>query len=235
MPERILIIEDDEDIANIERDFLEINGFEVRRESNGAKGLESALNGEFSLILLDIMLPDKSGYEICKAIRSHTDIPILMVTAKDGEPDKVRGLGLGADDYIVKPFSPVELVARVRAHIARFNRLTGRTANTVLENTEITAGNLTVNPKTRRVFVSSVEIELTNKEYELLYFLASNPDIVFSHEQIYNTIWGEDMYGELETVAVHINRLRKKINQRNPAQEEYIQTVRGAGYRFSKH
>jgi DNA-binding response OmpR family regulator len=233
MPDRILIIEDDADIANIERDFLEINGFEVSHENNGAKGIEKALAGNFSLVLLDLMLPDKNGYEICKAIRAHTDIPSLRVTAQDGDGEKVRGFGLGADDYIVKPFSPVELVARVQAHIARFNRLTGKSSIKNSENKEIVTGNLTVNHTTRRVFVSGNEIELANKEYELLHFLISNPEMVFSHEQIYDKIWGKDMCGELETVTVHINRLRKKINQHDPAQAGYIQTVRGAGYRFS--
>jgi DNA-binding response OmpR family regulator len=227
---KILIIEDDAAIAEIERDFLEINGFETVIESNGIKGMERALNGGFDLILLDIMLPGKSGYDICKSIREKIDIPILMVTARTGDIDKVRGLGLGADDYISKPFSPTELVARVKTHIARYERLTKNSLVTP-EVKEIDMGWLVLNSGTRRVMVFGREISLANKEYELLYFFASNPEMVFSRERIYDQLWGENMYGDLKTVTVHIKRLREKI-ERDPANPRHIQTVWGAGYRF---
>jgi DNA-binding response OmpR family regulator len=227
---KILIIEDDEAIAEVERDFLEISGFEVVIEQNGIKGMEKALTGAFDLILLDLMLPGRSGYEICKSIREKVDIPILIVTARLEDVDKVRGFGLGADDYISKPFSPTELVARVKAHIARYGRLTKNGSLTEAAE-EINIGWLVLNTGARRAMVSGQEINLTNKEYELLYFFASNPEIVFSKERIYNQIWGENMYGDLKTVTVHIKRLREKI-ERDPVNPRHIQTAWGAGYRF---
>ncbi|GHV03485.1 DNA-binding response regulator [Spirochaetia bacterium] len=235
---RILIIEDDDTIAELERDFLEINGFETMRESDGVKGMERALSGGFDLILLDLMLPGIDGFHICRAIRDKINVPILMVTARGEETDKIRGLGLGADDYITKPFTPAELVARIKSHIARFRRIlesagaseSAPSESKIIAN-DIIAGDLTINPAARRVFVSETEIELANKEYELLFFLASNPEIVFDKEKIYNKIWGEDMYGGINTVKEHINRLRKKI-EKDPANPVHIQTVWGAGYRF---
>jgi DNA-binding response OmpR family regulator len=227
---KILIIEDDAAIAAVERDFLEIDGFEVCHETNGIKGMERALSGGFALILLDLMLPGKNGYEICRAIREKIDIPVLMVTARIEDIDKIRGLGLGADDYISKPFSPTELVARVKAHIARYERLTKNRAS-LKPGSEIDLGWLKINQATHRVFLHENEMALTNKEYELLYFLVSNAEIVFSKEQLYDKIWGEDMYGDMKTVAVHINRLREKIEP-NSTKQEHIQTVWGAGYRF---
>ncbi|GHU70917.1 DNA-binding response regulator [Spirochaetia bacterium] len=236
---RILIIEDDDTIAELERDFLEINGFETMRESDGVKGMERALSGGFDLILLDLMLPGIDGFHICRAIRDKINVPILMVTARGEETDKIRGLGLGADDYITKPFTPAELVARIKSHIARFRRIlesagtseSAPTSITSKSTSDIIAGDLTINPAARRVFVSETEIELANKEYELLFFLASNPEIVFDKEKLYNKIWGEDMYGGINTVKEHINRLRKKI-EKDPANPVHIQTVWGAGYRF---
>ncbi|GHU77119.1 DNA-binding response regulator [Spirochaetia bacterium] len=237
--ERILIIEDDDTIAGLERDFLEINGFETARESDGIKGRERAISGGFDLILLDLMLPGMDGYALCRAIRDKTTVPILMVTARGEEIDKVRGLGLGADDYITKPFTPAELVARIKSHIARYKRiteaarLTATVTKTAAPESEIIVSDLVINPAARRVFVAETEIELTNKEYELLFFLASNPEIVFDKEKIYSKIWGEDMYGDLNTVKEHINRLRKKI-EKDPANPVHIQTVWGAGYRFCR-
>jgi DNA-binding response OmpR family regulator len=228
---KILIIEDDKAIAEVERDFLEINGFEVSIESDGIKGMEQALKGSFNLILLDLMLPGKSGYEICKAIREKIDIPILMVTARIEDVDKVRGLGLGADDYISKPFSPAELVARVKSHIARYERLKGSAKLLETKNEKIIVENLRILPSTRRVYSFDKEVVLTNKEYELLLFLVSNSEIVFSREGLYNQIWGDNMYGDLKTVTVHINRLREKI-EKDPANPRHIQTVWGVGYRF---
>ena len=233
MPEtkaKILIIEDDREIAAIEKDFLEINGFEVVIENDGLEGQKNALSGDFALIILDLMLPGKDGMAICKDIRNKIDIPILMVTARMEDNEKIRGLGFGADDYIVKPFSPTELVARVKSHINRYERLT-KASLTRQKGDEIDFGWLRINKSTHRVFLNENEITLTHKEYDLLFFLASNPDMVFNKEQIYDRIWGEDMYGDLKTVAVHINRLREKT-EKNPNEPEHIQTVWGAGYRF---
>ncbi|MDR2770507.1 MAG: response regulator transcription factor [Clostridiales Family XIII bacterium] len=229
---KILIVEDDTAIAEIERDFLEIDGFAVTIEADGVKGMSAALSGEFDLIVLDGMLPGKDGFAVCREIRGKIDIPVLMVTARTADVDKIRGLGLGADDYISKPFSPTELAARVKSHIARYERLK-RGADKRADERAPDFGYLRIEPQSRRVFVNGTETELKNKEYELLYFLASNAEIVFSKEHLYERIWGMDAYGDTKTVAVHIGRLREKIEQ-DPAKPEHIQTVRGAGYRFKR-
>lgn len=226
---KILIIEDDSSIASIERDYLIANGYYVDIQMDGESGLKSALTGEYDLILLDIMLPKMDGFEICRKVRPHINVPILMVTAKKDDIDKIRGLGIGADDYISKPFSPSELVARVKSHISMFERLTSD--NYKKEEKEIIVGSIRINPNSRRAYVKDIEVELKNKEYELLLFLVTNADIVFSKETLYERIWGMDSYGDNATVAVHINRLREKIEQ-NPSFPNYIQTVWGAGYRF---
>jgi DNA-binding response OmpR family regulator len=226
---KVLIIEDDADIAALEKDFLEINGFTAVIENNGIKGMEAALSGGFALVLLDLMLPGKDGISVCREVRAKIDIPIIMVTARGEDTDKVRGLGLGADDYITKPFSMTELVARVKAHIARYERLTQNAGGK--KTGSIDFGWLQINQGARRVFLNGNEIDLTNKEYELLIFLASHQEMVFSKEQLYDKIWGEDMCGEIQTVAVHINRLREKI-ETDPANPAHIQTVWGTGYRF---
>lgn len=226
---KVLIIEDDKAIAEIERDFLEIDGFETTIVSDGNNGLEQALTGQYDLILLDLMLPGMDGYDICRKIRRKIDVPILMVTAKIEDVDKVRGLGLGADDYISKPFSPTELVARVKANLAQYERLKSNDASN--KSDEIHIGCVSLNQLTHRVFVNGDEIELKNKEYELLLFLMTNPDIVFSKEHIYERLWGMDAFGDLKTVAVHVNRLRDKI-EADPQNPVHIQTVWGAGYRF---
>ena len=234
---KILIIEDDISIAEMVRDFLVIDGFDVYIETDGLKGCKKALAEKYDLILLDLMLPNMSGYDICRNIRSEIDVPILMVTAKDEDTDKIRGLGLGADDYISKPFSPTELVARVKAHLAQYERLTskneskGISGKSVKRGNELKAGPILVNISTHRVYLHGTEIELKNKEYELLTFLISNPDIVFSKEHLYERLWGMDALGDLKTVGVHISRLREKIEQ-DPQNPIYIQTVWGAGYRF---
>ena len=222
--DKILIIEDDVAIAEIERDYLELDGFAVEIAADGNVGLERGLSGEHSLILLDLMLPGMDGFAICRALREQIDVPILMVTARQEDIDKIRGLGLGADDYIEKPFSPSVLVARVKAHLARYRRLTGseRTSG------EIQIGGIRLNEETHRVYVDGREVELTNKEYELLLFFMLNVDVVFSREQLYERIWGWDAMGDSATVAVHINRLRKKIEQ-DPANPRYIVSVWGAG------
>ncbi|MDR1106576.1 MAG: response regulator transcription factor, partial [Treponema sp.] len=227
--QKILIIEDDKDIAALEKDFLEINGFETAIVNNGVKGTERALSNQFSLVLLDLMLPGKDGIAVCREIRTKIDVPILMVTARNEDVDKVRGLGIGADDYITKPFSMTELVARVKSHIARYERLT-KHAGQRKKTDEIDFGWFQINHAARRVFVNGGEITVANKEYELLYFLAGHAETVFSKEQLYDKIWGEDMYGDMKTVAVHINRLRDKI-EKNPSNPLHIQTVWGAGYR----
>ena len=226
--DKILIIEDDVAIAEIERDYLELDGFAVEIAADGNVGLERGLSGEHSLILLDLMLPGMDGFAICRALREQIDVPILMVTARQEDIDKIRGLGLGADDYIEKPFSPSVLVARVKAHLARYRRLTGseRTSG------EIQIGGIRLNEETHRVYVDGREVELTNKEYELLLFFMLKVDVVFSREQLYERIWGWDAMGDSATVAVHINRLRKKIEQ-DPANPRYIVSVWGAGYRFN--
>lgn len=225
---RILIIEDDTSIAEIERDFLEIEGFHTQMATDGLTGLNMALSQSFDLIILDLMLPGMSGYEICRAIREKIDIPILMVTAKSEVADTVRGLGLGADDYIAKPFSPTELLARVKANLAQYERLK---KEGMQSSAEVQAGPIRMNKMTHRVYVHQREVEFKNKEFELLLLFVSNPDVVFSKEQLYERIWGMDAVGDLKTVAVHINRLREKI-ERNPQNPVHLLTVWGAGYRF---
>ena len=227
---KILIIEDDISIAEIERDFLEIEGFEVTIEHDGSEGCKKAKSQKFDMILLDLMLPNMNGIDICRSIRAEVDVPIIMVTAKGEEADKVRGLGLGADDYITKPFSPTELVARVRANLAQYDRLRSK-SEPDKRTDELHVGAVSLNLASRRVYVHGTEVELKHKEYELLTFLASNPDIVFSKEHLYERIWGMDAFGDLKTVAVHINRLREKI-EKDPQNPVHIQTVWGAGYRF---
>lgn len=226
--QKILIIEDDTAIAAIERDYLVIDHFEVEIAPDGRSGMEKALQGSFDLILLDLMLPGIDGFTVCRRLRESLDIPILMVTARREDIDKIRGLGLGADDYIEKPFSPSVLVARVKAHLAQYARLkdTDRIATA-----EIRIGSIRINTDTRRVYVNGIEIDLKNKEYELLLFMALNIDMVFSRETLYERIWGMGAMGDNATVAVHINRLRDKIED-DPGNPRHIQTVRGAGYRF---
>lgn len=231
---KILIIEDDSSIAEIERDFLEIEGFIVAIATDGTEGYKLAFSGQFDLILLDLMLPGMSGIEICRAIRDKIDIPIIMVTAKAEEVDMIRGLGLGADDYVSKPFSPTALVAKVKSNLAQYDRLKKGNNNGGVGGgklREIKIGRVKINPLTHRVYVGEDEVELKNKEYELLLFLMSNPDMVFSKELLYERIWGMDAFGDLKTVAVHINRLREKI-ENDPQNPVYLQTVWGAGYRF---
>ena len=226
--QKILIVEDDEAIAAIERDYLELDGFTTEIAPDGPTGLERGLGGEFSLILLDLMLPGLDGFEVCRRLREKLDIPILLVTARQEDVDKIRGLGLGADDYIEKPFSPRVLAARVKAHLARYERLTKPEKQTG----EISLGGVTLNTDTRRVFVDGQEVELKNKEFELLLYLMLNADVVFSRDALYEAIWGMDALGDNATVAVHINRLREKI-EADPANPRYIQTVWGAGYKFA--
>ncbi|HNR64870.1 MAG TPA: response regulator transcription factor [Atribacterota bacterium] len=227
--ENILIIEDQQSIAELIKDYLEINNFGVDIKNNGLEGLEEALSKDYDLILLDLMLPDLDGFEICKKIRKEKNIPILIISARGEDIDKIRGLGLGADDYISKPFSPNELVARVKAHLSRFNRLTGKTEKT---KNEISIKNLTINQIARRVYLDNKEITFTTKEFEILNFLASHPNIVFSKERLYERIWGDDSYGDITTIAVHIKKIRDKI-EKDPQKPRFIDTLWGSGYRFN--
>ena len=227
MPKHILIVEDDADIAAIERDYLELGGYAVTIAPDGTTGLDAALHQPFDLILLDVMLPGVDGFTICKAVRAEKDIPILMVTARGEDVDKIRGLGFGADDYIEKPFSPSVLVARVKAHLAQYARL--KPAADAPQH--ITAGPLTADPATRTIAKNGVEIPLKNKEYELLLFLMRHPEQVFSREDLYEMIWGLESMGDNMTVAVHMNRLREKIED-TPSDPKLLQTVWGVGYRL---
>lgn len=226
---KILIIEDDPNIARLEEDYLEIEGMDVTCASDGLVGLSKAQNQEWDLILLDLMLPGIDGFEILKKLRDETDIPMLMVSARDEDIDKIRALGLGADDYVTKPFSPSELVARVKSHLKRYQRIAGKQ----VENEEIVIGGLTIQMRSHRVFVDDKEVTLTTKEYELLHFLAVNADIIFSRDQLFDRIWDNGSYGDIGTVAVHIQKIRKKI-EKDPANPRYIETVWGAGYRMNK-
>lgn len=225
---QILIIEDDKNIAELERDYLEADGFSASIAATGEQGLKEALEGEYSLILLDIMLPGVDGYSICRSIREKKEIPVLFVSARREDVNKIRGLGLGADDYIVKPFSPSELVARVKAHIARYERLSpcGTAAGS-----RLISGELQIDIAARRVFVSGREAVLTNKEFDLLTFLAQHPNQVFSKDVLFDRIWGMDSIGETSTVTVHVNRIREKIEP-DAQSPRFIETVWGAGYRF---
>ena len=229
---KILIIEDDLSIAELQRDYLEVSGFEVSIDTNGADGINHAIEQDFDLFIVDIMLPDANGFEICREIRKRKETPILVVSAKDSDIDKIRALGLGADDYMIKPFSPNELVARVQAHITRFERLkeTFGGDRDVSED-KITLGELVINTSSRTVLLAGKDISLTNKEFDLLTMLAQIPNSVLSKEKILNHVWGVDAYVETATVAVHVNRLREKI-ERDPSNPEHIQTVWGIGYRY---
>ena len=227
--DRILIIEDDPAIARIERDYLELSGFSVTLREDGESGLQEALRGECDIILLDVMLPGMDGFTVCSRLRETLDIPILLVTARTEDMDKIRGLGFGADDYIEKPFSPSVLVARVRANLAQYRRLKQGSR----EDGVLRSGGLTLDPRSRRVFLDGREVELKNKEYELLLFFMRNAGMVFDRETLYERVWGMEALGDNATVSVHINRLREKLED-DPADPRYIQTVRGAGYRFRK-
>lgn len=228
---KVLIIEDDVNIRSLEKDYLEVNSFDVETAADGITGLEKALNDDFSLVLLDIMLPGMDGLEVCQKVREKKDIPIIMVSAKKEDLDKIKGLGYGADDYIVKPFSPSELVARVIAHISRYERLTAKQKETQIQTIEIDG--LKLDGKSRRAFIGDKEIILTNKEFDLLYHLANSPDTVFSKEELFNEIWQYDSIGETSTVTVHVNRIRDKIKEIDPSLD-FIHTVWGKGYRFKR-
>ena len=228
MSKRILIVEDEESIADLEKDYLELSGFEVEVANDGETGLRRGLAVEFDLIILDLMLPGVDGFEICRQIRGQKNTPIIMVSAKKDDIDKIRGLGLGVDDYVTKPFSPSELVARVKAHISRYERLIGSTA---LQNDVIEIRGLKIDKTDRRVYVDGEEKVFTNKEFDLLTFLASNPNKVFSKDELFNKIWNMESIGDIATVTVHIKKIREKI-EFDTSKPQYIETVWGVGYRF---
>ncbi len=225
---RILIIEDDLSIAELERDYLEINGFDVDIEVDGEKGLQKALSTPYDMILLDLMLPKIEGFEICKLIRNEKNIPILMISAKKEDIDKIRGLGLGADDYITKPFSPGELVARVKSHMTRYQRLVGEAID---KKEVIEIRGLYIDKLSRRVFINNEEVFLTTKEYDVLTFLASNPNRVYTKEELFERLWGMESFGDIATVTVHIRKIREKV-ELDTSNPQYIETIWGVGYRF---
>lgn len=225
---KILIVEDEEAIADLEKDYLELSDFEVTIENTGDKGLETALSGDYDLVILDLMLPGIDGFEVCKKIREEKNIPIIMVSAKKDDIDKIRGLGLGADDYMTKPFSPSELVARVKAHMARYDRLVGSNQKT---NDIIEIRGLKIDKTARRVYVNGEEKIFTTKEFDLLTFLAENPNHVYSKEELFREIWDMDSIGDIATVTVHIKKIREKI-EFDTAKPQYIETIWGVGYRF---
>ena len=225
---RILIIEDEEAIADLEKDYLELSGFEVKICNTGDEGLQTALREEFDLIVLDLMLPGLDGFEVCKKIREDKNIPIIMVSAKKEDIDKIRGLGMGADDYMTKPFSPSELVARVKAHLARYDRLVGSSNK---NNDVIEIRGIRIDKTARRVIVDGEEKAFTGKEFDLLTFLAEHPNHVYTKEELFREIWDMDSIGDIATVTVHIKKIREKI-EFDSAKPQYIETIWGVGYRF---
>jgi DNA-binding response OmpR family regulator len=225
---RVLIIEDDPNIAELERDYLHLHGYRADIAGDGAQGLKMALSGQYDVIVVDLMLPQKNGYEIVKEVRRKYEIPVIIVSAKSEEIDKIRGLDYGADDYLTKPFSPAELTARVKSHIRRYERLQGKSNNVEV----ISHKGLEIHTTAHKVYVNGREVMMTTKEYELLLFLASNPDIVFTKEHLFDSVWGSDYCGDAATVPVHIQKVRKKI-EKDPSNPEMIETLWGTGYRFN--
>ncbi len=224
----VLIIEDDRNIAELERDYLKLNGYRAEVVDDGALGLQKAVSGAYDVIIVDLMLPNKDGYEIIKEVRKKLEIPVIVVSAKSEDIDKIRGLDYGADDYLTKPFSPAELTARIKSHIRRYERLKGENASSEV----ISHKGMEINTAAHKVFINGREVQMTAKEYELLVFLASNPNIVFTKGHIFDTIWGDDYYGDTATVAVHVQKIRKKI-EKDPGNPEFIETLWGTGYRFN--
>ena len=225
---KILIVEDEVAIADLEKDYLELSGFEVEIENDGKSGLDRALKEDFDLFILDLMLPEVDGFEICRQIREKKNTPILMVSAKKDDIDKIRGLGLGADDYVTKPFSPSELVARVKAHLARYERLIG---SNMPENDIVEIRGIRIDKTARRVWVNGEEKQFTTKEFDLLTFLAEHPNHVFTKEELFREIWDMESIGDIATVTVHIKKIREKI-ELNTTKPQYIETIWGVGYRF---
>lgn len=225
---KILIVEDEETIADLEKDYLELSGFEVEVANDGDSGLEKALQEEYDLLILDLMLPGVDGFEICRKVRDEKNTPIIMVSAKKDDIDKIRGLGLGADDYMTKPFSPSELVARVKAHLARYDRLIRSMAE---KNKVIEIRGLKIDTTARRVWVNGEERTFTTKEFDLLSFLAAHPNHVYSKDELFQKIWDMESVGDIATVTVHIKKIREKIEM-DTSNPQYIETIWGVGYRF---
>lgn len=225
---RILIIEDEEAIAELEKDYLEMSGFETTIEADGSRGLDRALNEDYALVILDLMLPGIDGFSVCKEIREKKNTPIIMVSAKKDDIDKIRGLGLGADDYMTKPFSPSEMVARVNAHLARYERLVGSGSNA---NEIVEIRGLKIDKTARRVYIDGEEKIFTTKEFDLLTFLAQNPNHVYTKEELFRNIWDMESVGGIATVTVHIKKIREKI-EKDSGNPQYIETIWGVGYRF---
>ena len=225
---KILIVEDDVAIADLEKDYLELSGFDVEVANDGLVGYKKAMEEDYNLVILDLMLPGMDGFEICRKLREEKNTPIIMVSAKKDDIDKIRGLGLGADDYMTKPFSPSELVARVKAHLSRYERLIGSAAEV---NKVIEIRGLKIDKTARRVWVNGEEKNFTTKEFDLLTFLAQNPNHVYTKEELFNKIWDMDSIGDIATVTVHIKKIREKI-EFNTAKPQYIETIWGVGYRF---
>lgn len=225
---KILIIEDEMTIAELEKDYLELSGFRVEIETNGERGLRRVLDEDYNMVILDLMLPGMDGFEVCRQIREHKNLPILMVSAKKDDIDKIRGLGLGADDYVTKPFSPSELVARVKAHLARYERLIG---SGMPQNDIVEIRGIRIDKTARRVWINEEEKQFTTKEFDLLVFLAQNPNHVFTKEELFKEIWDMESVGDIATVTVHIKKIREKI-EINTAKPQYIETIWGVGYRF---
>ncbi len=227
---KILIIEDEEAIAEVEKDYLELSGFEVIVKEDGNSGLEAALTEDVDVVVLDVMLPGLDGNEVCKRIRDEKNVPIIMVSAKKEDIDKIRGLGNGADDYMTKPFSPSELVARVKAHLAQFDRLT---SSARLENDIIEIRGIKIDRTARRVFVDGEERSFTTKEFDLLAFLAEHPNHVYTKDELFKAIWDMESIGDIATVTVHIKKIREKI-ENDTSKPQYIETIWGVGYRFKQ-
>ncbi|MBP5553839.1 MAG: response regulator transcription factor [Lachnospiraceae bacterium] len=227
---KILIIEDEKEIADLEKDYLEMNGFEVETFDRGDDGLDAAMNNDYDLVVLDLMLPGTDGFDICRKVRAEKNIPIIMVSAKKDDIDKIRGLGLGADDYMTKPFSPGELVARVKAHLAQYERLVGA-GKRKSDNDLIEIRGIKIDKTARRVFVDGEEKIFTTKEFDLLSFLAENPNKVYTKDDLFRTIWGMESVGDIATVTVHIKKIREKLGDVS-GDSKYIETIWGVGYRF---
>ncbi len=225
---KILIVEDEAAIADLEKDYLELSGFEVEVANDGQSGLDKAMTQDYDLVILDLMLPKVDGFEICRQIRSEKNVPIIMVSAKKDDIDKIRGLGLGADDYMTKPFSPSELVARVKAHMARYERLVGVAAE---ENKVIEIRGLKIDTTARRVWINGEEKSFTTKEFDLLSFLAAHPNHVYTKDELFTEIWDMESIGDIATVTVHIKKIREKI-EFDTSKPQYIETIWGVGYRF---
>lgn len=226
---KILIVEDEITIADLEKDYLELSDFQVDICTSGDEGLKQALSGDYNLVILDLMLPGMDGFEVCRRIREEKNIPILMISAKKDDIDKIRGLGMGADDYMTKPFSPSELVARVKAHLARYERLVG--VNQKPQNDIVEIRGIRIDKTARRVYVDGVEKQFTTKEFDLLTFLAENPNHVYTKDELFREIWDMDSIGDIATVTVHIKKIREKVEV-DTANPQYIETIWGVGYRF---